>query len=111
TNFRRLSPTVQECMDALNLRCRRMVLLARTPGSDDEIIVVSNERSSESSDLYRLNTRTGKRTLLTFENPRHVARRVLDKVRVPRAALSSERDEQQRLMCYGDAGTAPGPHN
>jgi dipeptidyl aminopeptidase/acylaminoacyl peptidase len=107
TNFRRLSPTVQECMDALNLRCRRMVLRARIPGSEDEIIVVSNERSSESSDLYRLNTRTGKRTLLTFENPGHVARWVLDKDRVPRAALSWERDEQQRVFWYRNSGASP----
>ena len=56
-------------------------------GSDD-VIVASNERSFDSSDVYRLNTRTARKTLLSFENPGDVQSWTLDREGNPRAAIS-----------------------
>ena len=56
-------------------------------GSDD-VIVASNERSFDSSDVYRLNTRTARKTLLSFDNPGDVQSWTLDRDGQPRAAIS-----------------------
>ena len=56
-------------------------------GSDD-VIVASNERSFDSSDVYRLNTRTARKTLLSFDNPGDVQSWTLDREGQPRAATS-----------------------
>ena len=56
-------------------------------GSDD-VIVASNERSFDSSDIFRLNTRTARKTLLSFDNPGDVQSWTLDREGLPRAATS-----------------------
>ena len=43
-------------------------------GSSDDIYINSNERSSDSNDIYRVNTRTGRKTLITFDTPGKVDR-------------------------------------
>ena len=70
------------------VRPRHMrMLMALSDGSDD-VIVASNERNFDASDVYRLNTRSGRKTLLTFDNPGDVVRWALDRDGVPRAALT-----------------------
>ena len=56
-------------------------------GSDD-VIVATNERSFDSSDIYRLDTRTARKTLLSFDNPGDVQSWTLDREGQPRAAIS-----------------------
>ena len=56
-------------------------------GSDD-VIVATNERSFDSSDIYRLDTRTARKTLLSFDNPGDVQSWTLDRDGQPRAAIS-----------------------
>ncbi len=62
---------------------------ALADGSDD-VIVTSNERSFDSSDVYRLNTRSARKTLLSFDNPGDVVQWALDRDGVPRGAVSSK---------------------
>ena len=54
----------------------------------DDVIVASNERNFDSSDVYRLNTRTARKSLLSFDNPGDVQSWTLDRDGQPRAAIS-----------------------
>lgn len=72
-----LAPT-QEACKARNQICRQTWFVARVPGSEDEIIAGANERDLRSDDLYRLNTKTGRKTLLTEQNPGGISRWVID---------------------------------
>ena len=45
-------------------------MLSRIEGDSDEIFAVSNDRSERYVDVYRLNTRTGAKQLLTFDADR-----------------------------------------
>ncbi|MEQ1594084.1 MAG: S9 family peptidase [Casimicrobium sp.] len=56
-------------------------------GSDD-IIITSNERNFDASDVYRINTRTARKTLLSFDNPGDVQQWALDRDGMPRGAVS-----------------------
>jgi dipeptidyl aminopeptidase/acylaminoacyl peptidase len=81
--------------------------LGRVRGSKDEIYVQSNERSADTLDLYKMNTKTGKKTLLTFDSPGKVRRWVFDKDMIPRAALSDDSDAQKGTFYYRDSEGAP----
>ncbi len=74
--------------------------LTRVRGSQSEIFVSSNERSSKSTDLYKVNTRTGRKTLVTFETPGNVTRWILDKNQVPRAAVVRMHDRFKTGFYY-----------
>ncbi|MEP7295977.1 MAG: hypothetical protein ABI702_07295, partial [Burkholderiales bacterium] len=82
-----LSPTNEACQ-ARNQICRQISFVARIAGSEDEIIASANERDAKTQDVYRLNTKTGRKTLLTTENPGGVESWLLDQNNVPRAAIS-----------------------
>jgi dipeptidyl aminopeptidase/acylaminoacyl peptidase len=86
--FRTLAPTLGQQIGSGNLVARMMNYVGLAPDMPDEIIVSANERSTAQSDVYRLNTRNGRKTLLTYENPGAVSQWVLDKSGVPRAAVS-----------------------
>ncbi|MBL8310967.1 MAG: S9 family peptidase [Burkholderiales bacterium] len=63
------------------------VLMPLNDGSDDLIVSV-NERSYDAIDVYRLNTRTARKTLLSYDNPGDVQSWALDRAGVPRGAIS-----------------------
>ncbi len=63
------------------------VLMTLNDGNDD-LIVSINERSYDAIDVYRLNTRTARKTLLSYDNPGDVQSWALDREGVPRGALS-----------------------
>ncbi|MGB8855613.1 MAG: hypothetical protein WCC58_02960, partial [Burkholderiales bacterium] len=81
--------------DAKNLSLERRLLafMSALPNAGDDILVESNERDAKSLDVYRLNTRTGRKTLLTFDNPGEVRKWLLDQNQVPRIAISYNDDK------------------
>lgn len=79
----------------------------RVRGSKDEIYIRSNERSFDTIDLFQLNTRTGRKTLLTFDSPGKVQRWVVDKDFVPRAAVTSDREKMTAAFMYRDDAKSP----
>jgi dipeptidyl aminopeptidase/acylaminoacyl peptidase len=81
--------------------------LGRVKGSKDEIYIRSNERSSDTTDIFQLNTRTGRKTLLTFDTPGNVQRWIFDKDQVPRAAVTSDRDKQKAAFFYREDAKSP----
>jgi dipeptidyl aminopeptidase/acylaminoacyl peptidase len=102
-----LSPTNESCINKNNLICRQIAFARVIPGSEDEIIVTANERDIQTEDVYRLNTRTGRKTLLTAKNPGRVNDWVLDTDSVPRAARSEDGDTRTEIFWYRDSADAP----
>lgn len=101
--FRVLAPTLGQQAGAGNLVARLMNYVGNAPDAPDEIIVATNERSAGQSDVYRLNTRNGRKTLLTYENPGGVSQWVLDRNGVPRAAISGTADNGTYVWYRKDA--------
>lgn len=96
-----LSPTGSDCA-VRNQTCRQTDFFRRIAGQDEDILATANDRDIETMDLYRLNTRTGRKTLLTEENPGKVSRWVVDKDLVPRAAWSSDDRKLESTFWYRD---------
>ena len=75
---------------SLMVRPRYTRVMATLVDGGDDIIVAANERDFDSSDVYRLNTRTARKTLLSYDNPGDVQAWALDRDGMPRAAYSSK---------------------
>ncbi len=89
----------------LMMRPRYTRVMATLPDGSDDIIVAANERDFDSSDVYRLNTRTARKTLLSYDNPGDVQLWALDRDGLPRAALSSK-GTQSRVYYRRDEKSA-----
>ncbi len=93
-------------------RAMRLYGLFR-PAQGGDIIVASNERNEKYPDLFRLDTKTGVKTLLTESRPGDVREWVLDRNYVPRAALTvadkftSDKDKLKEAFWYRESATAP----
>jgi dipeptidyl aminopeptidase/acylaminoacyl peptidase len=69
--------------------------LERVIAGTNEILLSARERSAKSLDLYRYDTITGAKTLLSFESPGNVSSWVLDFDGVPRAAVTNDVDHDR----------------
>jgi dipeptidyl aminopeptidase/acylaminoacyl peptidase len=96
-----LSPTAGDC-ETRNQLCRQTRFFRRIAGQDEEILAEANDRDLATVDLYRLNTRTSRKTLLTDENPGKVSSWVVDKDLVPRAAWSVDDKKLEGTFWYRD---------
>ena len=106
-DFRMLAPTVRDMFNSGQFVYRYMIYEAPVRGSDDEIYVAANERTENAVDLYRLNVRTGKKTLLTFDRPERVFDWVLDRNDTPRVALSFVKNENIYVVHYRESDASP----
>lgn len=104
---RKLSDTVKQMREASQFVYRGLTLNTTLPDSDEEVIAEGNMRSADSLDLYRLNIRTGKSTLLTFERPERVSAWVLDNRYVPRVAVASEKKSLINVVYYRKDAASP----
>jgi len=103
-----LRPTSLICSREWAAGCVRWISpLRRLPGAADEMLVMANDRSARSADLYRMNTRTGRMTLVTTENPGNVIRWVTDYDGTPRAALSADGLAMRNTFWYRDSAETP----
>jgi dipeptidyl aminopeptidase/acylaminoacyl peptidase len=74
--------------------------ISRVAGAPNEVYVATNERSEYSTDIFRVNTKSGRKTLITFDSPGDVRNWVLDSKQVPRAALATVRGERRSALFY-----------
>ncbi|MFZ2999669.1 MAG: prolyl oligopeptidase family serine peptidase [Undibacterium umbellatum] len=81
SDFRKLTPTLKEAR-AGNAKYRPFRVIGRVSESSSDLFVTTNERNRDArlgeSDVFRLDTLTGKTKLLTFDNPGKVVRWLLD---------------------------------
>jgi len=103
---RELMPANVATTGSVRFVYRYTAVLASVPDSDD-VIAVNNERSAESFDVVRLNTKTARKTLLTFDNPGKTIGWLLDSNRVPRIAVTRiDRSTRTALFHRSGAGAA-----
>lgn len=82
----------QDGRDAVTLARYGIPDFVHTTDSDDILLGVANYAGRAGHDVYRVNTRTLKETLLTSDSPGKVASWVVDLAGVPRAAVVAEAD-------------------
>lgn len=97
---RELNPPISAQASSGTFAIRSFQPIGRVRGSDVDIFVSTNGRSSTTRDVYRVNTKTGRKTLLTFDTPGFVRRWVLDANQIPRAAVVSESEEMKSAFYY-----------
>lgn len=107
SSSRELNKPIRARLDEGQRVLRTFQPAGRVRGSKDEIYIRSNERSADTIDLFQLNTRTGRKTLLTFDSPGKVQRWVTDKDLVPRAAVTSDSDKMKGAFMYRDDAKSP----
>lgn len=114
SQFRKLVPTVKEAQSS-NLPYKPYQMVSTAGDDSNDLIVINNERGRNAelgaTDVFRLNTVTGKTTLLTFDNPGNVTQWVLDHQKVIRAASSLVVDPSnkriQQIVYYRDNEKTP----
>ncbi len=85
---------------------RETMVLARVPGSKDEVFVTANDRSEDSQDIYRMNVQSGRKNLISVSSPGKVSKWVLDNDNRPRAATSVDQDRKRWWSSYQPAGSS-----
>jgi dipeptidyl aminopeptidase/acylaminoacyl peptidase len=107
TEQRTLAPTVQESRQRSQLH-RSLSLYRTLPDSDTDIIASGNMTDGDSEDLYRVNVRNGRRTLLTQGRPASYTHDwVLDSKLVPRVVTATVKDTITQVVYYRGGDGAP----
>ncbi|MDQ6619790.1 MAG: S9 family peptidase [Pseudomonadota bacterium] len=96
--FRELAPTVRKVMSTNRFVYRYTRPLSLLHDGGDDILVVSNETNARYPDVYRLNTRSGRRTLVSVGKPGDVVQWVADRQGNVRAAVVQERGTRNRVF-------------
>ncbi len=104
---RKLSPTIKEVINSGATVYRGYNFLRSLPGNDEEILVTGNQRDADAVDVYRMNVRTGRVTLLTERRPERVVSYVLDNNNVPRVARANIKDKYSFINYYRKDENSP----
>ena len=107
TEQRSLAPTVQESRRRNQLH-RSLSFYRTIPNNDTEIIASGNMTDGDSEDLYRLNVRNGRYTLLTQGRPAsYTSEWVLDSKLVPRVVTATVKDTVTEVVYYRAGESEP----
>jgi dipeptidyl aminopeptidase/acylaminoacyl peptidase len=105
---RRISPTIREVRAQNQFVYRGLSYFRSIPGSDTEFLATGNLTSADSTDVYRVDVRTGRSTLITQGRPPGIATRwVLDSKLVPRVVEMARRDELITTVHYRKDADSP----
>lgn len=101
SNFRKLVPTIKEAQ-AGNISYKPYRVLKRLTDGSNDLLVVDNARGRDAilgaSDVYRLDTVSGRTKLLTFNNPGKVTGWLLDHTNVIRVAVANDVDATNKRI-------------
>ncbi|GAB3260239.1 S9 family peptidase [Chitinimonas naiadis] len=108
TGFRMLSKTVKQAQADGDMRFSGRRYIGRVGDDSNDIYVTYNERNGDGGeddfggvDVYRLDTKTGKSKLQTFNSPGKVVSWVMDNAGQVRIAMSVRNDKaSKQLMAY-----------
>ena len=96
-----LFKTVKETRASNQYVYRTMQFARRIPGNDEEIIASGNMTVADTEDLYRLNIKTGRYTLLTQGRPAEFTTSwIMDSKLVPRVVTAYVRDKLTAVVYY-----------
>jgi dipeptidyl aminopeptidase/acylaminoacyl peptidase len=76
------------------------------PAQTDDILVLANDRNLDYPDVYRMDTRTGRKTLLTGQTPGRAVGWLADRTGVVRVATTDE-DDLRFAIHYRDGEGSP----
>ena len=108
SDLRVISRTVKETRARNQYVYRALSFFQNIPGNDDEIIASGNVTVADSIDLYRLNVKTGRYTLLTQGRPAELTTDwILDGKLVPRVVRASVRDKLTEVVYYRKDENSP----
>jgi len=79
SDFKEIAPTASKMGSSGQVIFRYTQLLSTLRDGTDEIVAISNQINSRYQDVYRVDTRTGRRTLASFEKPDLVDSWVVDR--------------------------------
>jgi len=91
TDFRELAPTFSKAVASFSAYRPVRLLSVLRDGSDD-ILIETNTLNERYTDVYRVNTRSGRRSLKSFDKPGNVVQWVADREGVVRACVAMNRD-------------------
>lgn len=97
TLFRRLTPTAKAQRDRGQRVYRYVRLHATLDDGSDDVLVAANEPNANLPSLYRMDTTTGRKRLVTFDAPGAVVRWVTDANGAVRAAVTDEKSLLSRV--------------
>ena len=90
--FREIAPAASKAAYSGAVVYHPTLLLAVLRDGSDDVLVESNTFSEQYFDVYRVNTRTGRRTLKSFDKPGNVVQWVADRAGAVRACETYDRD-------------------
>ena len=102
SDFRILAPTIQAQINRRQQVYRYTQLLALPNGDSDDILVIANELNERYPDVYRMNTRTGRKELKSLGKPGDVVTWIADRKGVVRAAVEVEKGTIFRIFWRPD---------
>lgn len=105
--FKKLSPTLREQRNSNANVARQMDFLQTIPGNTNEILVTANLRSQDTEDVYRLDLRNGRTTLVTGERPVLSAGWILDNKGVPRVVSADVENTLTSVVYYRGGADSP----
>lgn len=98
---RTLSPTLREARARNQYVYRGLSFFRTIPGNTDEIIASGNLSDAQSVDLYKLDLRTGRSTLLTQGRPsERTSSWIVDSKLVPRIVTAQSKDKPEVTVFY-----------
>lgn len=106
-SVRTLTEPLKAIIDRNQFAYRGYSFLRTIPGNEEEVLATGNFRDSLSQDVYRLNVKTGRATLLTETRPNRTIDWVLDRARVPRVAVSRVKDSNTVIVHYRKDAESP----
>ncbi|MBL0124230.1 MAG: hypothetical protein IPP88_16405 [Betaproteobacteria bacterium] len=107
-DYRALSDTVRATRAKGQYVYRSLSFFRRIPGNDEEIIASGNMTSANSTDLYRLNIKTGKYTILTQGRPSDLTSEwLMDSKLVPRVVIAGIKDKLTAVVYYRKDENSP----
>jgi dipeptidyl aminopeptidase/acylaminoacyl peptidase len=104
---KKLSPTVREQRNSNVNIIRQMDFLQTIPGNTDEVLVTANLRSQDAEDVYRLDLRNGRTSLVSADRPRFSDGWILDSKGVPRVVTGWIEDTLTYVIHYRSSANSP----
>src|SRR6185295_7514776 len=96
------APTVQGQIRRNERVLRHTALLSLLNDGSDDIIVVANDPDARYPDVYRMNTRTGRKSLKSYGKPGDIGRWIADRNGSVRAAVEVEKGTIVRVFWRPD---------
>ncbi len=106
TDFRTLAPTVKRIMGSGQMVFRFTALHSTLRDGSDDVLVLNNERNARFPDVYRMDTKTARKTILTADNPGSIVTWIADRQGAVRAAVSDEESKSSRFYWRASAESA-----